>query len=318
EKMQGGNSKSPETPVRKTSTPPGGRTTLDLFSWVEDSPPSSAKSELGSPLSRNRQPAGGISSISFTEEITPEQSDALLKRRPCSTLKWREMTGSGIFSSENPNDGSNSVNDTSTPDQAALKPYQQAAGIISQISFCSDESVSPKKPASLTEVAKQKELSGNMETAPDIHVRRQISEAKSKELTGHDIFGPPSEVPPRSLNRSRERKEEPKESNEPAHRNVRTSVKVSNPAGGHSKIVFGQETPAKTIKKVHDQKVAELTGNNIFNGDPPPNSAEKPLSRAKLREMSGSDIFADGKAENRDCLGGVRKPPGGESSISLI
>lgn len=167
-------------------------------------------------------------------------------------------------------------------------------------------------------MAKQKELSGNLETASDMHVRKQISEAKSKELSGHDIFGPPSEVLPRSLNRNRERKEEANESNEPAQRNVRTSVKVSNPAGGHSRIIFGQETTPKTIKKVHDQKVAELTGNNIFNGDPPSNSAEKSLSRAKLREMSGSDIFADGKAENRDCLGGVRKPPGGESSISLV
>uniref|UniRef100_A0A0C9QV01 TSA: Wollemia nobilis Ref_Wollemi_Transcript_7708_773 transcribed RNA sequence n=1 Tax=Wollemia nobilis TaxID=56998 RepID=A0A0C9QV01_9CONI len=228
------------------------------------------------------------------------------------------MTGSGIFNSENVNTASNSANDNCTQDQSASKLYQQAAGIISQISFNADESVSPKKPTSLTEVAKQKELSGNLETTPDTFVRRQVSEAKSRELTGHDIFGPPSEVPPRSLNRNRERKEEPKEINEPAHRNVRTSVKVSNPAGGHSNIIFGQETKPKTAKKVHDQKVAELTGNNIFKGDPAPNSAEKPLSRAKLREMSGSDIFADGKAESRDCLGGVRKPPGGESSISLV
>lgn len=34
--------------------------------------------------------------------------------------------------------------------------------------------------------------------------------------------------------------------------------------------------------------------------------------------MSGSNIFADGKAEARDYLGGVRKPPGGESSIALV
>lgn len=45
---------------------------------------------------------------------------------------------------------------------------------------------------------------------------------------------------------------------------------------------------------------------------------EKPLSVAKLREMSGNDIFADGKVETRDYLGGVRKPPGGESSIALV
>lgn len=74
----------------------------------------------------------------------------------------------------------------------------------------------------------------------------------------------------------------------------------------------------KTSKKIHNQKFAELTGNNIFKGDIPPGSAEKPMSMAKLREISGSNIFADGKAESRDFLGGVRKPPGGESSIALV
>lgn len=74
----------------------------------------------------------------------------------------------------------------------------------------------------------------------------------------------------------------------------------------------------KTSKKLHNQKFAELKGNNIFKGDVPPGSAEKSLSTAKLREISGSNIFADGKAESRDFLGGVRKPPGGGSSISLV
>ena len=74
----------------------------------------------------------------------------------------------------------------------------------------------------------------------------------------------------------------------------------------------------KTARKIHNQKFNELTGNGIFKGDVPPGSAEKPLSTAKLKEMSGSDIFADGKAASRDYLGGVRKPPGGESSIALV
>jgi hypothetical protein len=74
----------------------------------------------------------------------------------------------------------------------------------------------------------------------------------------------------------------------------------------------------KTAKKILNQKFAELSGNNIFKGDAPPLSAEKSLSGAKLREISGSNIFADGKAESRDYLGGVRKPPGGESSIALV
>lgn len=74
----------------------------------------------------------------------------------------------------------------------------------------------------------------------------------------------------------------------------------------------------KTSKKIHDQKFAELTGNDIFKGDVVPGSAEKALSVAKLKEMSGNDIFSDGKAESRDYFGGVRKPPGGESSIALV
>jgi len=82
--------------------------------------------------------------------------------------------------------------------------------------------------------------------------------------------------------------------------------------------VFSEEPVTKTAKKIHNQKFAELTGNDIFKGDAPPTSAEKPLSSAKLREMSGSDIFADGKVEARDYFGGVRKPPGGGSSIALV
>lgn len=93
---------------------------------------------------------------------------------------------------------------------------------------------------------------------------------------------------------------------------------LTQPAGGQSKILFTEDPVVKTSKKIHNQKFAELTGNDIFKGDVSPGSAEKPLSTAKLREMSGSNIFADGKAASRDYLGGVRKPPGGESSISLV
>lgn len=90
------------------------------------------------------------------------------------------------------------------------------------------------------------------------------------------------------------------------------------PAGGQSNILFGEVAEVKVPKKIHDQKFAELTGTDIFRGDVPPGSAEKPLSEAKLKEMSGSNIFEDGKVESRDYFGGVRKPPGGESSIALV
>lgn len=82
--------------------------------------------------------------------------------------------------------------------------------------------------------------------------------------------------------------------------------------------MFGEEPEVKSAKKIHTQKVAELTGNGIFKDDATPGAAEKTLSTAKLKEMSGSDIFADGKAPSREYLGGVRKPPGGESSIALV
>lgn len=78
------------------------------------------------------------------------------------------------------------------------------------------------------------------------------------------------------------------------------------------------DEPMKTAKKIYNQKFAELSGNDIFKGDAAAPSGEKPLSVAKQKEMSGSNIFADGKAESRDYLGGVRKPPGGESSIALV
>eukprot|EP01018_Ginkgo_biloba_P014808 Gb_24849 [translate_table: standard] len=333
------------SPARRGHAPPGGPSTFDLFSWSEGpdnsqtrtptrvsatsdsnafasaADPTANVSPVGRPTIRMHQPAGGNSTISFGEQMTPEEAEALLKRRPCSDSKKKEMSGSGIFTAETPTEGSDSSNGFTTPDRPSVRLYQQAVGIVSQISFGVDGSVSPKRPTSLTEVAKQRELSGSQESGADMHIRKQCSQAKSKELSGNDIFGPPPEIPPRSLNRNLEPKEEPKEikeSAEPAPRNVRTSVKVSNPAGGHSQITFGQDTTGKTLRRVHDQKVAELTGNNIFKGDTPLNSAEKPVSVAKLREMSGSDIFADEKPAGRDCLGGIRKPPGGESSIALV
>lgn len=73
----------------------------------------------------------------------------------------------------------------------------------------------------------------------------------------------------------------------------------------------------KTAKKIDSKKFSDLAG-NAFKGDETPGLTEKHLSTAKLKEMTGSDIFADGKAPSREYLGGIRKPPGGESSIALV
>ena len=98
---------------------------------------------------------------------------------------------------------------------------------MSQISFGSEESVSPKKPTTLPEVAKQRELSGTLETE-ETKMQKQLSHAKCKELSGHDIFAPPPEILPRPLPARSSELKESEDMGEFALRNVRTSVKVSN------------------------------------------------------------------------------------------
>lgn len=105
---------------------------------------------------------------------------------------------------------------------------QQAVNGISQISFSVDESVTPKKPTSVPEVAKQRELSGTLEAEADSRIKKGLSDAKCKELSGNDIFGPPPENPPRSLAAARSLESKEKDMGEPAPRAVRTSVRVSN------------------------------------------------------------------------------------------
>lgn len=70
---------------------------------------------------------------------------------------------------------------------------------VSHISFGDEETVSPKKPTSLHEVAKQRELSGNLESESEAKLKKQLSDAKNKELSGHNIFAPPPEIQPRPL-----------------------------------------------------------------------------------------------------------------------
>ncbi|VAH32971.1 unnamed protein product [Triticum turgidum subsp. durum] len=237
------------------------------------------------------------------------------ERRLMSGSKMKEMTGSGIFAEKNENSDSESSNPAN---RTSVRMYQQTVTGVSQISFSADGSVSPKKPSSIPEVAKQRELSGTFETDAEAKINKQLSEAKNKELSGSNIFGPPPETPARPLAARNMELQGNVDFALPQRRSVHTSVKVSNPAGGPSNITFSEDPVTKTAKKIHNQKFQELTGNNIFNEDAPPGSADKSLSSAKLKEMSGNDIFSDGKASSRDYLGGVRKPPGGESSIALI
>ncbi|CAL5367391.1 unnamed protein product [Camellia sinensis] len=57
--------------------------------------------------------------------------------------------------------------------------YQQAVAGISHISFGEEDTVSPKKPTSLPEVAKQRELSGTLQSDLEAKLKKQLSDAKS-------------------------------------------------------------------------------------------------------------------------------------------
>ncbi|KAG5048987.1 hypothetical protein JHK85_010090 [Glycine max] len=74
---------------------------------------------------------------------------------------------------------------------------QAICGII-HISFGEEENVSPKKPTSLLELAKQRDLSGTLQSE-DCILKKQLSDAKCNELSGHDIFAPPPEIKPRPI-----------------------------------------------------------------------------------------------------------------------
>ncbi|PSR99983.1 DNA oxidative demethylase [Actinidia chinensis var. chinensis] len=303
------------TPVRKPHT-----STADLLTWSEN--PAADSRSAAAPgarsAARSHQPSDGISKVVFGGQVTDEEVESLNKRKPCSGYKLKEMTGSSIFAADAENGGLESDANLTPSNKTGLRMYQQAVAGISNISFGEVESVSPKKPTTVPEVAKQRELSGTLDSESEAKLKKQLSDAKSKELSGHNIFAPPPEIQPRPLAARALALRESIEIGEPAPRNIRTSVKVSNPAGGPSNNMFSEEPVTKTTKKIHDQKFAELTGNDIFKGDAPPSSADKSLSSAKLREINGNDIFADGKVESRDYFGGVRKPPGGSSSIALV
>ncbi|XP_071731997.1 uncharacterized protein [Rutidosis leptorrhynchoides] len=286
------------TPVRKPHT-----STADLLTWSEnpdvDSPETGSVASAARSTIRSHQPSDGISKVVFGGQVTDEEVESLNKRKPVSGYKLKEITGSGIFAAgaENNVEETDAAN-TNPANKTGLRMYQQTVAGISHISFGEEESVSPKKALS---EAKQRELSGTLDYESDSKLKKQFSNAKNKELSGNDIFAPPPEIKPRPLGARALA--------------LRESINIGeSPNNGN-----GEETVIKTAKKIPSQKFTELSGNNIFEGDEPPAaSTEKPLSSAKLREMSGSNIFADGKAESRDYLGGVRKPPGGESSIALV
>ncbi|KAK8505189.1 hypothetical protein V6N12_066717 [Hibiscus sabdariffa] len=307
------------TPVRKPHT-----STADLLTWSETPQPDSSAPRS----TRPHQPSDGIRKVVFGGQVTDEEFESLNKRKPCSGYKMKEMTGSGIFAANGENDESEqgSANPASNS-KTGLRMYQQALAGISHISFAEEESISPKKPTTIPEVAKQRELSGTLESE-DAKLKKQLCDAKCKDLSGHDIFAPPPEILPRPTTARALALKDNFDMGNLIQAIFTFDFLYCTETGKHSFHTYlfepagssmsNEEAAGKAAKKIHNQKFAELSGNDIFKGDDPPGSAEKPLSAAKLREMSGSNIFADGKVESRDYYGGVRKPPGGESSIALV
>eukprot|EP00250_Pteridium_aquilinum_P003468 c13784_g1_i1 orf=313-1482(+) len=279
---------------------------------------------------RTSQPAGGTSTISFGSNLTLEESEQLHKRRPGSDSKRREMIGSRIFEQE--------IASKSAPD-LGKKTLMQAAGVatpvrVSNNVLTEDSAVSPKKPASLSEVAKQRELSGTFlgmgrDTSGG---RRPCSSAKSRELEGSNIFGRSTQDQLTTKCLTNDLNKLPagtghQENNAPP----RTSVKVSNPAGGRSQISFvsdgGQHLGTQGKKQGHNQKAAELSGHDIFkdseasiaNSNNSNIHNDRIVSAAKRREMVGNDIFSDMNAViGQDRPRRMRQPPGGESNLKLI
>lgn len=105
---------------------------------------------------------------------------------------------------------------------------QQAVAGISHISFAEEEAVSPKKPTAPAEVAKQRELSGTLDSEAEAKLKKQLSDAKCKELSGHNIFAPPPEIQPRPLAARALALRESISLGESAPTNVHAAVKVSN------------------------------------------------------------------------------------------
>nr|CAB3500633.1 unnamed protein product [Digitaria exilis] len=207
--------------------------------------------------------------------------------------KWKEISGSSILKAEA---------------SAAAAPTASRDRQASQITFAQDGGIAPRKPTSVAEVARHRELSHTVQSEADSKTKRQVSTAKSKELSGHDIFADHEDPKP---NRSRRSDYSSSTSLSP--------VKNANV----STFSFGEadtDSAAKTArKKGTGKKTTDLNGKALLQREPAP--VVKPLNRAKLEETTGSSVvFADGKAPATGEQAGrrtTRQPPGGDSRISL-
>ncbi|CAN6832139.1 unnamed protein product [Brassica oleracea var. botrytis] len=273
--------------------------TADLLSWPQihhssaANPSNQPSDDIGDVLGR-----GGRTTNKEAESLNKNVS----YRKNCSGHKLKEMNGSDIFS-----DNGNVTNGDPTHTSRIHYHHDQD----SQISFCGEENsvaATPKKPTtSSAEAAKLKELGRSVQTQADSKSKKkQLSNSKTKAITGRDIFASPP--PPETQVAATKQQVK-------GNKNLEESAKASN---GQSRNT--EEHVVKSSRKIHNNpKFQQLTSNGIFESDKiPPGYSEKMHSSAKSREMRGNNIFADGKSEYRDYYGGARRPPGGESSLSLV
>nr|VDD12594.1 unnamed protein product [Brassica oleracea] len=274
--------------------------TADLLSWPQihhssaANPSNQPSDDIGDVLGR-----GGRTTNKEAESLNKNVS----YRKNCSGHKLKEMNGSDIFS-----DNGNVTNGDPTHTSRIHYHHDQDT----QISFCGEENsvaATPKKPTtSSAEAAKLKELGRSVQTQADSKSKKkQLSNSKTKAITGRYIFASPP--PPETQVAATKQQVK-------GNKNLEESAKASNV----STIRNTEEHVVKSSRKIHNNpKFQQLTSNGIFKSDKiPPGYSEKMHSSAKSREMRGNNIFADGKSEYRDYYGGARRPPGGESSLSLV
>ncbi|GBG88658.1 hypothetical protein CBR_g48189 [Chara braunii] len=289
----------------------------------------------------------GVSQIPFGTGAAPFEPEPH-RGRLGSAVKQREMLGSGIFGEGPLNVSANAFANgmdqnlgNYITDRPSVRLHQPAGG-MSQICLGSDQqdSTTPKRRLSFDHVAKQKELIGSFALPESPHGRR-LSLTKAKEMNGSDIFGWPlalQEMSSLTLDG-----DHPKLNWQPQPADDTPSLdqkQHANPAGKENKnaacvdkiqqdtVGDSNQVEVVSSRKARETKLAELSGTNIFSeptaaATASPDSrngfvAPQPISDAKRREMIGNDIFANHKPVCRDCVGGVRKPPGGESSLSLF
>jgi len=257
--------------------------TADLLSW-----PQIHHSSAANPSNQPSDDIGDV--LGGGGRTTNKEAKSLNKKKNCCGHKLKEMTGSDIFS-----DNGNVTNGDPTHTSRIHYHHDQD----SQISFSGEENnnaaATPKKPTTTSspEAAKLKELARSV--ADSKSKKKQLSSSKTKAITGRDIFASPP--PPETQVAATKQQVK-------GNKNLEESAKASN-----------------SSRKIHhnNPKFQQLTSNGIFKSDKiPPGYSEKMHSSAKSREMRGNNIFADGKSEYRDYYGGARRPPGGESSLSLV